>query len=814
MKRVLPHLALLPLVCLACTATTSDTSPPGETSSELDTVFPGGIVGTPFTAAFAQNWDDLGATTDDTKCRGCGTTPDFDPASQATTTLASGTFAEYTGSITPWAPGAGGLKATYAAAAAAGDAIFAGGSSFNNVDAELNDVVTDLNRICDVLNVGCVIKKDDTETSRWARAFPKVQGRHLIAAYRTGTDGLDRLEAYRTPRAFGELRSRAAKTYCAMRQAASAQQSYTDDAYTLEDGSYKDFAFWTLGKTGASVKIMPPQKFTSDRESEAFVMPITLAGWPNPISGFAMPNFDQLSHRMAWVSGDREILSAEDPGIVHDRVCVSSPFGEFCRPISYRTNRKAYRNLEHVDVFSGEKVAGHVSVDKIPVFMVPPYFNLTMGGDIYVNGGQVDDGSPAAAGRVRVPGYDGLAPRGTTFDEIGTPSLAADGPLALNGPFVVIGGRSLINTAATGFAPLTRWKQDDDRSVTIYDQVQEDLHLDATLGIKFGPVAVGLNAHSKLNVTQTQNVTLREQLSLVDGNNTKPVASGAFIPQTNLVVVPQSNFHATWEPIKLVLSMTLDFDLDLLLGTIHIHLGWDVPIYTSPDVTLGDNTILATDEVKRLRVGEYTDVGETAFDGAHAGPSVYSHVPNHTNVFASFPPPGSPLAGDTVSSCLADPKGPSDPPTPPPHTPPPGPGVGALCAVGPALAGPNATSPVPATLCTSSADLEAYAQTIADSWFANSSDPARLATQKDLEKQCLRKVAAYLCSGTSKLVSGPAISHVMSTTPDASRWGDLQEQCIKAFSMGTTEAAAPSVTDLVSRTLMPITLCKPDGTPY
>ncbi|HEX7478463.1 MAG TPA: hypothetical protein VF331_11695, partial [Polyangiales bacterium] len=820
-RRMLKHSRFLPLplllVLLACERV-SDERPIGATLAELDTSAPPARVGNPLgTTAFGWAWDDAGGTASDpSKCHACETTPSTLPGVELPAIIresttppvvshAAATLAAY--SIDAWQPGPGGLQATYRAAALAGDNRLAAGGDFDNVATTLADVKSDLETICSLTNAGSCKVTTSFSRSNWTRPFSRVQGRHREAGFVRGPDGVDRLQTYSLPSAFAEQRLRSAKTYCALRSAALAQNA--ENAYELDANDTGSWWKWTLGQRSGSVKILPSEKFV-DRGSEAFMMPIALSSRLAPVAGPVFPDFGEMSHELVWVSGDREVRSVEDLGRVHDQICRPTPFGTACIPFDVTTYKSLMRNLEHVDVMAG--VENHGRVDLQDVILVRyAFFDVNLNGFIAVDTGvpvapsePLDDG--LGAGRVELfSKFPFLPPRSPELD--GSDALStADAPLVLNGSFQVAGGGSSVRSAIPTQSTLTRWRNDDDRALQISDRVKEVVTIGAGADFTLGPVRVGIHAASTLDLTVQQDFVLREQLGLVDAKMLQPLTLSfdRNVAQTNLLVIPQSAFSAVWKPLAFELVFDLHVVIDVPFGPIDFDIHWTQPLFSIGDVPIKDD-VTSGGEIRRLRVGEYSEADATPPDGASQQPKVYSHVPGagHLAGFTSFPA--------SVAACLADPSISSTPPPPASHSTPPGPVDGYLCIVGPMPFPTN--TPLPDSVCSDFGARNLWAHEAAQSWPHNATSEPQRANQIAAETTCIAQMIGLGCVFPSKRLDANTLSHVF-TKPEAVPYGLALEQCSEAFAMGAAdEAEAKATSEFIAKNIMPIRECSADGTP-
>lgn len=779
-----------------------------EEVSALDTNNPGFQIGAPFSpSALAWHWTGVGSADDPTRCRDCATTPTTNPATEVNTSHTS--LAAYVSALGGWPLFPGGTAAPptpFVQAAAAGDAILASPTT-DNVSKTLTDVKGDFDLIIALVGGTGTATLEPPVTTPWVVGFPKVQGRHVQTDFvRVGA--FDELRNYGLPGDFSELRMRGAKTFCAARSAAFALDGHKADDYALYDHHDLDFLWWQTGVTGASLRMLPSAKFL-DRDNEAFSIPLQLSSRLAPLSGPVMPNFGELVHPLVWLTADRERTSLEDFGTV--RIGICRPGTPICIGANVPTYRKLIRNLEHDDAMAGTAFEQRLDIDNIQVVNWG-FFSLRAGGYIDVETGKVQGMDPfaPATGRVEAFGaFPSLPLRSSVFDDVLTPSsVAADAPLALNGPFVAIGGHSSVTTAPTSPAAITRWRNDDDRAITVTDRITEAVDLNASAGFALGPVDITVNGESKVEVTSQQDIAIREQLSLAKRSELLPPVLDASdnVAQTNLVAVPHSKTTYTLNP--LAVTMTFKLDIETFFGT--IHLDWTQPFFTLPSIPLGAPDEYGGLEAQRIRIGEYSDAALLGgFDGASQRPRSVSYLAGR-EPFEAFP--------STVQACLADPT-PLPPPGPPPaRTPTSGPVHGHVCAVGPGDYNPNPNiSILPDHICGDPANpgdhsvRDEFAREASISWASNSTDPAILVVQQGLEVSCISQVIDFVCRPTSIAVSPTSRSHVL-TLGEGGEYGALVKSCTTAFTWGTADpVAAKAIGELVGSKLIPLVACHEDG---
>ena len=502
------------------------------------------------------------------------------------------------------------------------------------------------------------------------------------------------------PVAFFEARMRGARSFCAMREAALAQAASgkrTMGSVSLGSGA---FALFQAGQTQTQLDVAPPQKLTSSTSSNAFVIPLAVRTQISPLSGFFVPQMPEKSTPVVWVSGDAEVLSAEQVG------SVLVGYDEAGQPIYKTLPQKGFLNGQHTDIFIGQQSGGTVQVQaRIPIWAaVFGQVSLTLEFETgrLVRGFSGDGGGNAdwsAAGDGRVLYFPPLnlgtqvlfpAPRSALVDRpVGsanrpwvTPTgaaVATDAPWfpfapnLLPGLFVPIEPDGPIfgdNLIAMGFGVRTRALMNDDRSLVIMDRVKETFNLGVGVGFDIGPLTVEIVGSTNVEAEARQFITLREHASGVGTAKLLPYGSNdpdELGPQSNFVAIPETKSNIAAD----ALSVDANFVLDIDLGIVEIHKEW-----TTNFITVGANSgeiaSFIFPENRRLRVGEYTDLG-FEFKELLPNPditfrSTYSHLadPNATDPqpFASFPQPSASDDGSSqdVGRCLEDPKVPPPPP--------------------------------------------------------------------------------------------------------------------------------------------------------
>lgn len=787
----------------ACLASSDEES--SETSA-LDTSNPGARIGSPFSTPMYWHWTDLGSDGDPTRCHDCSTTPATSPETASART----TLSNYVALLGPSWTGAP-TEGTFAAAATEGDAVLTAAAS-DNVTAALAGVKSDFDAIIDATGgTGSATLHDPVKTT-WVVAFPRTQARQLELEYKKDDGRFDQIHSYTaaTP-TLSELRMRGAKSFCAARSAAFEMDARKATAgYAFYDHSKSDFLWWHTGVTGASLRMLPSTKHL-DHGSEAFAVPFQLSSRLAPISGPMMPSFGELAHPLVWLTADREIRSFEDWGNIHIGTCRTGL--PFCIEGNLPTYRKVARNLEHDDALAGTAFSQRLTLDEIQIVNWG-WFSLKAHADVTVETGLLNDHpliSPEGFVELFGP-FVALASRLPVLDDLLSPepSYAADAPLALNGPFVAFGGHSSIHDAPTTPASITRWRNNDDRAVTITDRISEGVGLSANVGFDVGPVNITVTGISSITNTSQQDIAVREQLSLVDQAQMLPPLLGTgTLAQTNVVVVPHSTSTFVFHP----LTVSLEFKVSIPTPLGSIDLDWHQPFFTLTDIPIADPDPYGGDEHQRIRIGEYSDApGFGGFDGISQRPKTVSYLVGR-QVFEAFPQP--------VSACLADPR-----PVPPPDQIPARPTMGGpiqshTCAIGPGNYDLNIGAPLLAdTICSDPAVRDDFARQASDTFTGNSLDPSVLAIQKPLEVQCMKHVIDFVCRPTSLKVSPTSRSHV-TTADEKVTYGNIVTECTTAFVYGVSDpdievakAKAKALGNLVGEKLLVLRPCGDDGTPY
>lgn len=768
-----------------CAVQQSSEAPLSDREQALDFASPPQVIGDP-----------IAATMSTLQCQGCAIT------------AAANAGAVGGGSLTNpqvgggWSGGV--LPPTWANAAAAANQQLASNQS-TDVTGKLNVAKAAIDAFC---GSGCTTTVTQSGPIPWTRAWPALFGRHLKTSKNLVSGALfAQTTEYGYPAELAELRARGARSYCGMRQAAA--QVGAGGKELMHADPWASWLFWDFAVVGSRVKLDVPKKFV-DQGSESFSTPIVEVSNLAPLRGPLAPELGDLSHEIAWVSADREVESKERWG----RTTAFCLIGQPC-PSDYLDR---YRNLEHLDVFSGEKRQANLALQNVTVATWPPFVTLKAGGNIDVTVGELDTAHELASGSVN-PSW---SPRSTALDLGGAPSAwASDAPLWYRVNFMPMYG-GVIPTSSPWAAPpspatYTRWRQADDRAIVVTDRIATGVDLTASAGIDLGVVSVSLNATSKLTTKLEHRTIVREQLDLVAGGETRPAASSGAVPQTSIVVTPESTRDVSVDPLMMYLQFHAGFHIPWPIDE-DISVDWQQNFLTMNPISLASSKTLG-EEKQRLRVGEFSNVQLGNTDGGGEGPSLYSHVPGQTSGFASFPATAQAgLTGKTVAECLADPANPPAPTAPSTAVTVAKPAEGRTCVVGFGnLTTPKVFYPAdpPANACGTAASRAAYAQSLSSFSAYGKSTPEMQA--------CLSHAVDFVCRSTSQQQTWQSltptkhsvIAHVMPVDGTAPEWQEYQsilDECAQAIgkNAGTVDNAKTVVTGLMMNFLT-VHACTADG---
>ncbi|MBX3184712.1 MAG: hypothetical protein KIT72_05095 [Polyangiaceae bacterium] len=527
----------------------------------------------------------------------------------------------------------------------------------------------------------------------WFRAFKPVHSRAMA---------VDGATVYHPqPYALEEVRYRGARAYCSMRQAARQQDISDKRSFGSHPGT--GIAFWDLGRSESKISIGQVHKDTSSPITNAFVIPIGLNSNLAPLHGLGIPTLGEMSHPIAWVTGDSILVSQE-------------------------AGSEVWVNSQHADAFFGNKVEGTVTASLPLAKWGFVALDASMGLDakygvlLPVNGQASPFSTELSGGSVW------YAPSLRTYKmdkKVGANyrpwSVASDSPMRDDLEFNIPQNDNYFQFRyhgsgfpSWGMGTSLRVYTQDDRSLTIGDRVSQSLALTASgiggADIGLVKLAIEVKGTSSLAVETQRLTTIREQVSAVHGDKLEPPAAGwthpsgpwqPYVNQANFVAIPEHRTDINWDPLTISLDVTLT--LRFLFKTKTYSKTW--PFYKAPTVTVPVSSGVGP-ESSRLRVGSFTDFGVEYFGPGVDVRSTYSHLPypeisNEGSVpsFASYPQDEL----YSVGACLAD-TGPV-----PGSIPPPAPGLPAmsdeldLCIYGPAcvMTSPQVCVPwgIPANVC-------------------------------------------------------------------------------------------------------------------
>ncbi len=314
------------------------------------------------------------------------------------------------------------------------------------------------------------------------------------------------------------------------------------------------------------------------------------------------------------------------------------------------------------------------------------------------------------------------------------------------------------------------------------------------LGFSLGPVHADVSGSSTFTATSSETLTFREQLSAVD-----PPLLGVALPprlrltQSNAVVVAEPHSEVAYDPLTVKLELSLQIELPFKTFTLH----WEQQLLKLEKVPLGEVAAEPAEEHDRLRAGEFSEVGLSAFDGAGEKPAAFSHLPGGAT-FVSFP--------DTVAACLADPDQPVEPVDGEPVTSGDPPVKGELCAVGiHAVSGPlENLGPVPANIC----DADAIAAYTAGYVCGTGNEICQA------RRKCLVDALTFLCAPASSVqtwYSPPhtVVAHVL-TDDQHAQIGGIVQACATAFADGEPDPEAAATA--FAANFIDFIACNGDGT--
>lgn len=477
--------------------------------------------------------------------------------------------------------------------------------------------------------------------SAWRRFFPPEYARHLKSQISPNGLGYT-THTYAEPQCLAEMDGRGARSYCAMREAATAAGGHARD---LGSHTHREFAWWDVGDVNGKVRLLPQERIVSGN-SEVFVMPLVTGGGVNPLVGPLFPRFVDLTHPLVWVSGDSKYESPEAWGRVGTTWSGTFPN---LKPTPLYGWTKRYDNMAHGDYLAGVQRTGSLGLNNVEFFRV--WEILSVGASLHLDLelGTLKDPHPLEAGSAPT--------RSVNLDPVGGSLFASDGPIHQFNPstgtipaYYQSEGRAglypPVATVASQFGTRVRYDQRDDRTAVVRDKISETLTLTGSAGVNIAGVTVGLNVNSSATVSSQLDTVFREHLSGVVSSQTQPVAGAAnqLALQSNAAVSVERRSDIIANPFNIVLTFAVVVETPF--GD--INFAWDKELYAAPTI---DDDVPETfsSEAAKLRVGQFGQNGLTAFDRDGQRPSVYSHLPAPNQAggqrFQSFP--------QTVGQCLA-----------------------------------------------------------------------------------------------------------------------------------------------------------------
>ncbi|MEZ4371225.1 MAG: hypothetical protein R3B07_10385 [Polyangiaceae bacterium] len=475
----------------------------------------------------------------------------------------------------------------------------------------------------------------------WRRFFPPQYARHLRS--QITPSGLNYVtHNFAEPKCLAEMDGRAARSYCAMRSAATAAGGHVQD---LGKHQPTDFAFWKLGEAKGNLRFLPPERFPSGN-SEAYLMPMVTGGAVNPITGPLMPRFADLTHPLVWVSGDTQFESQEVWGRVGTTYTGTFP-NLVATPVYGWTKR--YDNMAHGDYLAGTARTGDFGLSNVELFRLWGVLSVSASFQLALDLGVLQPNHELSQGSAPTRSLNLDPTAGTLFASDGQlltftsgfggipPWYQAKGPGGLYPPK---------STVDSQFGTKVRYQQRDDRTAVVRDSISETLALTGSLSFNIAGIDVSLELNSSATATSQLDTVFREHLSGVVSNQTSPVAGSAteLALQSNAMVSVERKNDVTANPLDAILH----FHVTIPTPFGDISVNWDKTIYSADPVTLTGETSRSL-EAEKLRVGQFGQNGLTAFNRDAQRPSVYSHLPKPDqpggNRFQSFP--------QTVGQCLA-----------------------------------------------------------------------------------------------------------------------------------------------------------------
>jgi hypothetical protein len=641
----------------------------------------------------------------------------------------------------------------YNALAGTGGVISHANNHLNNPAGTKGDNTSQfIHQVADLLSVGTLIfggnvTKTIEPAQTWVLSFPEQYGRFLKRSV-VNTVGCtscsSTIKNFAEPAFFEDQQFRGAQSYCAMNRA--AQQLSTANAYSMADSSAGSWWLFSIGQVAPRVKLLSPIAVTSPNGAEAFAMPISLGGHLNPLKGPIFPTMPELAHPLVWVTGDSEVLSQEDYGTAYRYTCSLT---QGCSVKPYDTYRKNFRNMQHVDALAGRSSKASVALSNVLLASFAGFINVTGGGGISIEQGQLELANPLAQGRTvgHNFGLPNATPRSAALD-LGLSVFASDAPLAYcDGGYCPDQNGVLRNSWASWLIGNRPALRDDDRAISVRDTISEHLSVTANAHLDVGAISVDVAATASLVAQSSQKMVFREHTSLVRADLVIPGSPHPTIGQSNVVIVPEMSSSMNVEPLHVTASMLVSIPF---FGPLQ----FSFTVFKADPFSLASLPPTIASEAHRLRVGEYSLL-TSAHDGLNDGPPSYSHLPNSSAglsdpsasgaQFASFPP------GTTVASCLGSPSfndsnvpGPAAgaPAAPPPNY--------QMCYEGfatprtlrVASSGGASTATLPAMPANVCSNIAGYVGSI--------SNTCGVACDLSAQQQCINDMLTFLCGGTSQ----------------------------------------------------------------
>jgi hypothetical protein len=595
--------------------------------------------------------------------------------------------------------------------------------------------------------------------------------------------------AYADFGAFGDVRLRGARLYCAARRA-----QLEADGKTLSLGERTGFSFDLLGRTidlmvveptvalnGPRAFLGPPGTPAPADGAQAFDIPFLLGTRVTPIRGIGLPGFGEVRVPVNLVSADTEVRTFAEKAKVPTGGGASSCAD--CPPGWVVRHTKEYQTVTHVDALMG---AGFADPDD--PFRAKARFTLFYVGPVRVF---ADLTLLYEVGRFEVGNdriLDGVAPATRTGMLLVNPPDGVryhDGPwrYALSPGFpqwqtLPEGAAGGLWTRPVSWSDLRthdlRAGANDDHSLDSSTGLALSMGLGGELGGKKGPLEAAVEARGAMTGAVSQHTLLRDallaQVPIPEVPHVRPVDA--------VTVRPRQTAKVTFDGI----DVTFRFRLNLgPLGKVNVKR----TLLRVPGATLADydsdRALASADEAFRLRLGTGSSAGKPMTQ-----PAVLSHLPQGPT-YDTFE--------QDVATCLADTT--PLPPPPPPCAPAVDDGApprAEMCLYGPSAAfqKERLKASLPPGVC------------------AKRSAWTRGLSLTRVQRQCVSQYLGLLCASPSKQQTwdgASVVSHVWDGTTEGAL-DVVVRQCASAFL--TTSDSASAKTSFAEG-LVSVAACRGDA---